>query len=1213
MSGRFPQADDVEAFWRNLAQGRDCITEVPADRWDHGRYFDPDRTAPGKTCCKWGGFLDGVDRFDAPFFKITPAEAELLDPQERLFLETSWNLLESSGYVGERLQRLCRSQAGVFVGTMSQQYHAFESDLVRESLVALSSPSSIANRVSYFFNFQGPSVAIDTMCSSALVAVHMACESLSKGECRIAIAGGVNTTIHPKKYIALSTGQMIGSHPDSTSFGDGDGYLPAEGVGAVLLKPLQAAIDDGDTVLAVIKASAINHGGQSNGYRVPSAAAQADLIAGNFARAGIDPRTISYVESAANGSPLGDAIELGALTAAFQRFTTDRQFCAIGAVKSNIGHAEAASGMSQLIKVILQLRHRQLVPTIKAQPLNPNIAFERTPFHLQRRLEEWRRPVVALAGGAPREVPRRATVSSFGAGGSNAHLIVEEHEPHAGTNAGPEADPHLIVFSARTAPQLGALVRRMRAFIADRPELSMADLAYTLQTAREAMDHRLALVVDGREALLGSLRTWLEGGDPEEAGARIFAGDCGQDNSDVKRLLSGKTGQTMLDLLLAERDLEKLALYWVKGVRISWQPLHQGRGARPVALPTYPFDRQRHWLAARPEPGAISSDGAEPFAPDPQRPARENMERFLVHGVARALGMPEDQVSAARSFQDYGLDSIGLIALRRGFEQAFRVSLSTRDLLAHPTPAALAECAAARHGTPDGVKKNAAALTAPLSEGPLSEGQKGLWLLHRLAPEMSAYNVPVALRFGAGFDVGRFRQACGHMLRRFPVLGAVFVQDGGELYQRVPADAPLAFEVERADGPDVFDRLRAKSKIPFDLERGPLFRVAVLTPAAGTETFVVITVHHIVFDGSSAVLLIKALLETYRALAAGAPPPMPAPRATYGDFVEWQRQFMAGERAREQLAYWTGQLAGDLPVLALPTDRPRPARPGFEGASHEAMLPPALAERVKELAAALRVNPSVIFLGALFLLLHRYTGDDDIVIGVPTLGRPDERFDAVVGCFVNMLAIRGRISGAQDTGGFLRSLQLTVADALDHGDYPFPALLKSLRINRDQARSPLFQVMFAYQNFIRPDDGPAGDLPVEILPGVNQEGSHDLALEVYPGAGGVRLKCDYNAALFAPDAVRRTLAHYVRLLEAMAAAPQAALADHALLAPDEARRILVDWNAGDAACDAGLGIVELFRRQAARTPDRTALRFEGQALSYAELDRWSGRLAAVLA
>ncbi|MCX7366149.1 MAG: SDR family NAD(P)-dependent oxidoreductase, partial [Alphaproteobacteria bacterium] len=819
MAGRFPMASDIDEFWRNLVQGRDCITEVPAERWDHSLYFDPDKDKPGKTYCKWGGFLDEVDRFDARFFRISPSEAELLDPQERLFLETSWTLLESSGYLGETLQRLCQSKVGVFVGSMSQQYHAVESDPVREAVVVLSSPSSIANRVSYFFNFQGPSIAIDTMCSSALNAVHMACDSLRRGDCKLAIAGGVNLTIHPKKYVGLSVGQMVGSHPGCTSFGDGDGYLPAEAVGAVLLKPLRDAIADGDEILAVIKSTAVNHGGQSSGYRVPSAAAQTELIAGNFARAGIDPRSVSYVESAANGSAMGDAIELRALAAAFARFTRDRQFCAIGSVKSNIGHAEAASGVTQLIKVILQLKHRQLVPTIKARPLNPDIAFEETPFYLQRTLEEWRRP----DGGK-----RRASISSFGAGGSNAHLIVEEYEGERAV-AEPADGRQLILLSAKTRLQLESVTRRLLAFIEGDSDLAIADLAYTLQTAREPMDHRLAFVVESRAQLIEALRAG-------PASPKLFTGDAAEDNSDMRQLLSGKAGRTMLDMLLAERDLEKLALYWTKGVRIAWQPMHAGRSPRRIALPTYPLDRQSHWLAA------AGKSAPATFVSDARQPLEDNVRRYVAHALGELLGVAVQTVDSAGTLQDHGVESMAAAKLRRGLEQTFGVKLSASDMLTCSDLAALVRLVAERQTTP------------------LSEGQKGLWLLHQLAPQTSAYNVPMALRLPE-LDIELLQQACAHMLRRFPILASVFGQRNGEPFQRTETDPRLAFEHERIGATDeatVVELLRARSKRPFDLEHGPLFRVHVISPAGGAS-HVLLVVHHIVFDGSSAVVLVRSL------------------------------------------------------------------------------------------------------------------------------------------------------------------------------------------------------------------------------------------------------------------------------------------------------------------------------------------------------------------
>ncbi|HEY4491075.1 MAG TPA: beta-ketoacyl synthase N-terminal-like domain-containing protein, partial [Acidobacteriota bacterium] len=550
ISGRYPGAKNIEEFWTNLRDGKDCITEIPKDRWDHSLYFDEDKGKPGKTYSKWGGFLDGVDQFDPLFFNISPRDAELMDPMDRLFLETTWNLLENAGYTRETLQTRYQAMVGVYVGAMYQQYHAFDSDIIKESATLLHSYSSMANRISHYFNFQGPSIAVDTMCSSAAVAIHMACESLMRGDCRLAVAGGINLSIHPKKYVGLSLTQMIGSHINSRSFGAGDGYIPAEGVGAVLLKPLSRAIRDEDSILAVIKSTATNHGGHTNGLFVPNPNAQAQLIENSFVKSGIDPRTISYIEAAANGSALGDPIELTALNAVFRKYTSDQQFCAIGSVKSNIGHAEAASGISQLTKVILQLQHQRLVPTIKAEPLNPNISFSNSPFYLLRESQEWKRPAVKI-NGEEREIPRRAAISSFGAGGSNAHLIVEEYIPQQEetTRIAAENRPRIVIFSAKNQDRLLAVVEQMLAVIQRQKELSLADIAYTLQAGREAMESRVAMVVTDRDELFRGMKEYLRSiKEGKKAGASIplFAGNLDEDNAEMRSLLSGKTGEMIV-------------------------------------------------------------------------------------------------------------------------------------------------------------------------------------------------------------------------------------------------------------------------------------------------------------------------------------------------------------------------------------------------------------------------------------------------------------------------------------------------------------------------------------------------------------------------------------------------------------------------------------------------------------------------------------------
>jgi polyketide synthase PksM len=686
VSGRYPQARNIQEFWQNLQDGNDCITEIPKERWDHSLYFDEDKNKLGKTYCKWGGFLEDVDQFDPFFFNISPRDAAIMDPMSRLYLETVWHLLESAGYTRETLQREYQSRVGIYVGAMYQQYQSFNSDIVQESAISISSYSYIANRVSHYFNLQGPSIAIDTMCSSASIAIHMACESLIKGECQIAIAGGVNLSIHPKKYLGLSLSQIIGSHSNSRSFGNGDGYLPSEGVGAVLLKPLDRAIRDQDSILAVIKSTAINHGGHTNGFSVPNPNAQAQLIEDNFKKSGIHPRTISYVEAAANGSALGDPIEVTALSKAFQKYTTDQQFCAIGSVKSNIGHAEAASGISQITKVILQLQHQQLVPSIKAEPLNPNINFNNTPFYLQQKLQEWKRPVVNIDGDEC-EIPRRATVSSFGAGGSNAHLILEEYIPSKEKtipiHISPTAQPQIAIFSAKNPDRLQAVVQQMLEFIQEQKDISLVNLAYTLQLGREAMESRVAMVASTPEQLIQGMKEYLKSvkeGSGANAPIPIFTGNLEEDHSEIRNLLSGKLAETVVQTLLTENNIEKIALYWTQGGKIPWELFHKGERGHMISLPTYPFERRLCWVVSPKETRLNVESHIDSITDFVEANDDVSIDEHIVDIVSGLLGMTAPELNTNRPLEQYGFDSILLMSLFQRLQSQVDPSLSLDKL-----------------------------------------------------------------------------------------------------------------------------------------------------------------------------------------------------------------------------------------------------------------------------------------------------------------------------------------------------------------------------------------------------------------------------------------------------------------------------------------------------------------------------------------------------
>ncbi|WP_123057284.1 amino acid adenylation domain-containing protein, partial [Desulfocucumis palustris] len=427
LNGRYPKAKTIAEFWENLKNGMDCITEIPKERWDYHEYYSPDKQIPGKIYCKWGGFIDDVDKFDPLFFNISPREAEIMDPQERLFLETVWRTFEDAGYNHHSMKEVYNGKVGVFVGVMYGEYQLLNNFNSKSAVV--SSYGSIANRVSYFFDFHGPSMAVDTLCSSSLTALHLAAESIKRGECEVAIAGGVNLSLHPNKYIVQSQIFMSSSDGRCRSFGEGgDGVVPGEGVGAVLLKPLQKAVRDGDHIYGVIKGVSVNHGGKTNGYTVPNPAAQSNLILEALEKAEIDPRTISYVEAHGTGTSLGDPIEIAGLSKSFNACSSEKQYCPIGSVKSNIGHLEAAAGVAGLAKVLLQMKHKQLVPSLHAKQPNPNINFDKTPFFVQYELTQWNQPVIEI-NGQSRSYPRRASISSFGAGGANAHVIIEEYIP----------------------------------------------------------------------------------------------------------------------------------------------------------------------------------------------------------------------------------------------------------------------------------------------------------------------------------------------------------------------------------------------------------------------------------------------------------------------------------------------------------------------------------------------------------------------------------------------------------------------------------------------------------------------------------------------------------------------------------------------------------------------------------------------------------------
>lgn len=600
MDGRYPQADNLAEFWENLRSGRDCISEIPSDRWNHADFYSGDKNQSGSVYSKWGGFVADVDKFDPLFFNISPREAEAMDPQERLFLQSAWKCLEDSGYTRKNISQAesGRRNIGVFVGVMYEEYQLYAAqEQLKGNLIGLGgNPSSIANRVSYICDFNGPSMAIDTMCSSSLTAIHLACQSLREGKCSAALAGGVNLSVHPNKYIFLSQGKFISTSGRCESFGmGGDGYVPGEGVGCLLLKPLAAAERDGDHIYGIIRGSALNHGGKTNGYTVPNPLAQSEVIRQAMEDARVEPRAISYIEAHGTGTSLGDPIEISGLSRAFADAGIAAQSCALGSAKSNIGHCESAAGIAGISKVLLQMKHGQIAPSIHSETLNPNIDFTETPFIVQQHLGEWQRPTINN-----REYNRIAGVSSFGAGGSNAHIILEEYrQPVARRQPDAVDSSRLILLSARTPESLREYANNVKHFIDAQPDqLELESLAYTLATGREAMEYRLAFSADSLALTRERLADFLQG---DASGADVYYGNTNERTA-VTSLAADSEFMQVLVQWMGAGKLEKVAELWVQGMDIPWEKIYQevsgfkDRQWIKISLPTYPFARERYWV-----------------------------------------------------------------------------------------------------------------------------------------------------------------------------------------------------------------------------------------------------------------------------------------------------------------------------------------------------------------------------------------------------------------------------------------------------------------------------------------------------------------------------------------------------------------------------------------------------------------------------------------
>jgi acyl transferase domain-containing protein/acyl carrier protein len=610
LSCRFSSANNKDEYWEMLMNGQDGIRSFPETRQkDNEEYLAKIGKSKDERKYYQGGFLNQINTFDYEYFGISPTEARLMSPNQRLFLEIAWNAIEDAGYGGLKLHG---TKTGVYLGNSTDfgiDYHEYIKTLEPE-LAGISIPgninSIIASRISYLLDLKGPSVLIDTACSSALVAVHYACCALRQGECELALAGSVKIDLLPLESIKNDEDQLGITSDDGRTWTFDDasnGTGLGEGVGVVVLKLLDKALEDGDHIYAVIKGSAVNQDGSSVGLTAPNSAAQTDLLMNAWQDAGIHPETISLIEAHGTGTKLGDPVEISGLQKAFHSFTRKKHFCAIGSVKTNIGHLDHAAGIAGLIKICLALQNKALPPSLHFTKPNRNINFVDSSVYVNDRLHAWEDTYV----------PRRAGVSAFGLSGTNCHLVLEEAPALSEEQNNPIAfPPFVLTISAKNKIGLINLVKEYRRFIFRETRCDLGSLCYTANTGRGHYSCRLAIIFSDALGLSNKLAK-MQIENPGLRDQDVFyhefhlVADKGQNSHDgyitkaQKQYLTQNAAAKVKEYfnvtdVQKSQILQEVCQIYVSGADINWEEFYQQQKYQKMSLPGYCFSKQRCWV-----------------------------------------------------------------------------------------------------------------------------------------------------------------------------------------------------------------------------------------------------------------------------------------------------------------------------------------------------------------------------------------------------------------------------------------------------------------------------------------------------------------------------------------------------------------------------------------------------------------------------------------
>ena len=1261
MACRFPGAENKDIFWENLKNGVESIT----------RFSDQELEASGIPCeiynqvdyVRKGFIIEDEDKFDAAFFGYSPREAKGMDPQHRLFLETAWKALEDGGYPPGEYHGSVGMFAGSKISTyllnlLGEQKSLHGTAAGYQTLIG-NDKDYLATRASYKMNLKGPSVAVQCACSTSLVAVHFACESVLNGECDMALAGGVSISVPQKAGYVYQKGMMFSPDGHCRAFDEqAKGMVPGNGVGVVVLKNLEKALQDNDYIYAVVRGTAVNNSGSSKtGYTAPSLEGQSKVIRESISVAEIDCESISYVETFGTGTELGDPIEIEAISDVFRAETDEKGFCAIGSVKTNIGHLDAAAGIASFIKTVLSLQHAMIPPSLNFIHPNPKINFDATPFFVNTQLSEWQ------TNGAP----KRAGVSSFGFGGTNAHAILEQ-APQRSFKAHTRS-LHLLTLSAKTPDALTQQIQNYDAFLSLN-EVSIDDVCFTANTGRSHFQYRFAAIAASSDELRLHLCAALE----ERTSSILFKGvadnriepeisfdlsrppndadqltDIASDAHVLKsdyRLPLPRAGKT--DCLLI---LSALGRLYVRGANIDWATLYNDANQCRIPLPTYPFDRQSHWIT---QTGILTSSEIRSDADSAGNHSQkmiwqekddldvgqfeessgiltklrkisslefELVLEYLRDQVSKILNISKSQISGTVNLMQLGMDSLLFLELSKIIETDLKISIVPKSFIQSPHINALGKVITGnmkklntKNSSPKEdffIVSNPDNRYVPFG---LTDIQHAYWIGRSGVTELGNVACHVYFEINTqGLDLNRYTAAWQQVVSRHDMLRAIILPDGRQQVLKNPPRFQIPAQDLSVTAPDMIlqQTMLTREEMSHQVrptDQWPLFEVRA-TILDGYRTLLHISMDILIADGYSIYNLMQEIDHYYR-----MPDHDLAPiECTFRDYVLAESSFRESDTYQRAEQYWMDNLKTLPPPPELPLAKSPSELEQTRFVRREARLEPKAWERLKSYAAQSGLTRANVLLSAYAEVLAIWSKSREFTLNLTFFHRLQghPRINEVIGDFTSLILLR--VSAAHDTSFMACARQIQEQLWKDMEFRYFSGVRVLQELSRNQGARTLMPVVFTsnlgYEN-LRPE-GTGLSLPGKMVYGISQTPQVWIDNQVSEDEDGLVIVWDAVEDLFPAGMLDHMFNAYHGLLKQLAQSKDAWHTGPCLL-PEEmiGRRRKVNATTQPVFQETLNG---LFIRQAEQQPDHTAVITSSCRISYKDLYHQSMVIAALLA